>query len=182
MRSTLTIACEADSSSATTSFSLLSRMLRRSLALPAPAPRRQIAFRCVHPVTPPLHCIFDYRRASRCKLNRSRCHNRSSPAQEGNGMIDTVLNLLFRCSHRRLSRPVIARQQKGGCAGSRRTRCAWTAASTSPYDTDRMRLGKRLEDDEVVPRPKPEAAKPAMPKLKLRCGRPCRWRCCWVRS
>jgi hypothetical protein len=80
-------------------------------------------------------------------------------------MIDTVLNLLFRCSHRRLSRPVSPASKKGVAQGAAYEVCL-DCGKHFAYDTDRMILGKRLEDDEVVPRPKPEAAKPAMPKLK----------------
>jgi hypothetical protein len=80
-------------------------------------------------------------------------------------MIDTVLNLLFRCSHRRLTRPV-SPLSKGGVHGSAYVVCL-DCGKQFPYDTVQMRIGKPLEsslDSGVL---NPDMPKVAAPKLKL---------------
>ena len=82
-------------------------------------------------------------------------------------MIDTVLNLLFRCSHRRLSRPVSPPSKKGVSQGPAYVVCL-DCGRHFAYDTFQMRLGKRLEDPETAPVPDPLEAKPKPPGSKLK--------------
>jgi hypothetical protein len=82
-------------------------------------------------------------------------------------MIDTVLNLLFRCSHRRLSRPVSPASKKGVPQGPAYVVCL-DCGKHFEYDTRQMRLGKRLENPETVPVSDPLEPKPKPPGRKLK--------------
>ena len=78
-------------------------------------------------------------------------------------MIDTVLNLLFRCSHRRLTRPV-APVTKAGQPHSQSYVVCLDCGKQFEYDVTEMRMGKvidRSHDASVVPRdlPKPRKSK-----------------------
>jgi DNA-directed RNA polymerase subunit RPC12/RpoP len=58
-------------------------------------------------------------------------------------MIDTVLNLLFRCSHRRLTRPV-SPITKAGEAPSQSYVVCLDCGKQFAYDVREMRLGKEI--------------------------------------
>jgi DNA-directed RNA polymerase subunit RPC12/RpoP len=59
-------------------------------------------------------------------------------------MIDSVVNLLFRCSHRRLTRPVTPVSKAGVPHGQTYVVCLDCGKQFS-YDLTEMRVGKRLE-------------------------------------
>ena len=72
-------------------------------------------------------------------------------------MIDTLLNLLFRCSHRRLTRPV-APMTKAGQPHSQSYVVCLDCGKQFEYDMKEMRIGKLIDhshDACVVPRDKP---------------------------
>jgi DNA-directed RNA polymerase subunit RPC12/RpoP len=78
-------------------------------------------------------------------------------------MIDTVLNLMFRCSHRRLTRPVTPVSKAGIPNGETYVVCL-DCGKQFPYDLKEMRIGKavdRSQDAGVLPpnMPKPRQAK-----------------------
>ncbi len=58
-------------------------------------------------------------------------------------MIDSVLNLLFRCPHRRLTRPVTPVGRRGGPQGQTYVVCL-DCGKQFAYDFDHMRIGKPL--------------------------------------
>ena len=62
-------------------------------------------------------------------------------------MIDSLLNLLFRCSHQRLSRPVtpVTRSQENAGETETYVVCLDCGQHFS-YDTKTMRMGKRIAD------------------------------------
>ena len=69
-------------------------------------------------------------------------------------MIDTLLNLLFRCSHRRLTRPV-SPISKAGQPHSQAYVVCLDCGKQFEYDLREMRIGKpidRSHDHAVVPR------------------------------
>ncbi len=71
-------------------------------------------------------------------------------------MIDSMLNLLFRCSHRRLTRPM-APISKAGTPHSKSYVVCLDCGKQFEYDIEHMRIGKAIEhsnDSGVVP-PKP---------------------------
>jgi hypothetical protein len=80
-------------------------------------------------------------------------------------MIDTVLNLLFRCSHRRLSRPVTPVSTTGVPQGETYVVCL-DCGKHFAYDTKEMRIGRPIND----PRPsgvlQPDRAKAGDRRLK----------------
>jgi hypothetical protein len=74
-------------------------------------------------------------------------------------MIDTVMNLLFRCPHRRLTRPV-APVTKAGQPHSQSYVVCLDCGKQFAYDLTEMRIGKvidRSHDAGVIP---PTPAKP----------------------
>ena len=78
-------------------------------------------------------------------------------------MIDTLLNLLFRCSHRRLTRPV-APITKAGQPHSQSYVVCLDCGKQFEYDLNLMRMGKAIDhshDACVVPKgmPLPTATK-----------------------
>jgi hypothetical protein len=76
-------------------------------------------------------------------------------------MIDTVLNLLFRCPHRRLTRPVTPASKAGVPNGETYVVCL-DCGKQFPYDFNEMRVGKAVErsqDSGVVPPNLPKARK-----------------------
>jgi len=80
-------------------------------------------------------------------------------------MIDTLLNLLFRCSHRRLTRPV-APITKAGQPHSQSYVVCLDCGKQFEYDLNKMRIGKAIErshDAGVVP---PNLPKPRETKIK----------------
>ena len=80
-------------------------------------------------------------------------------------MIDTVLNLLFRCGHRRLTRPVSPITK----AGQPHSQCyvvCLDCGKQFEYDLNQMRIGKAIDrsiDGGVVP---PDMPKPRNSKIK----------------
>ena len=72
---------------------------------------------------------------------------RNSATMETNGnkpMIDTVLNLLFNCPHRHLTRPFTP-ISKNGAANSETYVVCLDCAKQFPYDLNTMRMGKAIE-------------------------------------
>jgi hypothetical protein len=80
-------------------------------------------------------------------------------------MIDTVLNLLFRCPHRRLTRPLSAIAKSGVPQKQTYVVCL-DCGKQFAYDIQKMKIGKAIDPSDehsVVP---PEAAsKPRSSKL-----------------
>jgi len=80
-------------------------------------------------------------------------------------MIDTVLNLLFRCPHRRLTRPV-APITKAGQSHSQSYVVCLDCGKQFEYDLNEMRIGKAIDhshDAGVVP---PDLPRPRKTKIK----------------
>jgi hypothetical protein len=80
-------------------------------------------------------------------------------------MIDTVVNLLFRCPHRRLTRPV-APITKAGQPHSQSYVVCLDCGKQFEYDLNEMRIGKTIDhshDAGVVP---PNLPKPRKTKFK----------------
>jgi len=80
-------------------------------------------------------------------------------------MIDTLLNLLFRCPHRRLTRPVTPVSKAGVPHGDTYVVCLDCGKQFS-YDLKQMRIGKPravARDSGVL---QPELPKPRSKKLK----------------
>ena len=76
-------------------------------------------------------------------------------------MIDTILNLLFRCSHRRLTRPV-APITKAGQPHSESYVVCLDCGKQFAYDATEMRIGKAIvqsHDSGVLPPNLPEPRK-----------------------
>ena len=61
----------------------------------------------------------------------------------GGGVIDTLLNLLFRCPHRHLTRP-LTRVGKPGRPGDSYVVCL-DCGKQFAYDLDNMRIGKPID-------------------------------------
>ena len=59
-------------------------------------------------------------------------------------MIDTLLNILFRCSHKRLTRPVTPVSRGGEPQGSTYVVCLDCGKQFS-YDVKEMKIGKPIE-------------------------------------
>jgi len=81
-------------------------------------------------------------------------------------MIDTMLNLLFRCPHRRLTRPV-APITKAGQPHSQSYVVCLECGKQFEYDVEHMRIGKAIDHSQeygVVP---PEMPQPRKNKVKL---------------
>ena len=81
-------------------------------------------------------------------------------------MIDTVVNLLFRCPHRRLTRP-FAPITRAGQPHSQSYVVCLDCAKQFEYDFKHMRIGKAVDhshDDGVVP---PQAPTTGKTKLKI---------------
>jgi hypothetical protein len=76
-------------------------------------------------------------------------------------MIDTLLNLLFRCPHKRLTRPVTPVAKAGGTQGATYVACL-DCGKKFAYDPKEMRIGKPLVDGQesgiIVP-DKPKRSK-----------------------
>ncbi len=77
-------------------------------------------------------------------------------------MIDTLLNLVFRCSHRRLTRPVTPVSKAGVPHGETYVVCL-DCGKQFAYDLNEMRIGKVIDhshDSYVLP------AAPAKPRIR----------------
>ena len=59
-------------------------------------------------------------------------------------MIDSLLNLMFRCSHRRLTRPMTPVNRAGVPQGGAYVVCL-DCAKQFPYDLKEMRIGRAIE-------------------------------------
>lgn len=59
-------------------------------------------------------------------------------------MIDSLMNLLFRCSHRRLTRPITPVNRVGVPQGGTYVVCL-DCAKQFPYDFKEMRMGRAIE-------------------------------------
>jgi hypothetical protein len=81
-------------------------------------------------------------------------------------MIDTVLNLVFRCSHRRLTRPVTAVSRGGVPQGGAYVVCL-DCGKQFAYDTTKMHIGKPLEASHPTGVLHPETVKRDNRQLKL---------------
>lgn len=79
-------------------------------------------------------------------------------------MIDSVANLLFRCSHRRLTRPVTPVSKAGVPHGQTYVVCLDCGKQFS-YDLSEMRVGKPLERSHHTGVLHPDMPQPS-PKLK----------------
>lgn len=76
-------------------------------------------------------------------------------------MIDTVLNLLFRCSHKRLTRPITPVMKSGQPHGETYVVCL-DCGKQFAYDIREMRIGKAIDhshDNSVLPHSKPRPRK-----------------------
>ena len=81
-------------------------------------------------------------------------------------MIDSLLNLIFRCSHRRLTRPVTPVSKAGVPQGKTYVVCL-DCGKQFAYDLTAMRIGKPIKqshDTGVLP---PDPPKPNHRKLKF---------------
>jgi hypothetical protein len=91
------------------------------------------------------------------------------PEREVTTMIDSVLNLLFRCPHKRLTRPVTPINKDGKPHGDTYVVCLACGKQFS-YDLKEMRIGKALPrsaDFGVLP---PGMPGPRKSKVKLALG------------
>ena len=94
---------------------------------------------------------------------------RDSHSARFNPMIDSVLNLLFRCPHKRLTRPVTPVTKAGMPHGETYVVCLACGKQFS-YDSKEMRIGKPLPksaDFGVLP---PGMPGPRKSKVKLALG------------
>lgn len=82
-------------------------------------------------------------------------------------MIDTLLNMLFRCSHRHLTRPLTRVGETGGPQGASYVVCL-DCGKQFAYDLEAMRIGKPIDpshEASVVPQKMPVPL-----KTKLKCA------------
>ena len=63
-------------------------------------------------------------------------------------MIDSILNLLFRCRHRRLSRP-ISPAVKAGTPRNQAYVVCLDCGKKFGYDLERMRMGKAVKNASI---------------------------------
>jgi DNA-directed RNA polymerase subunit RPC12/RpoP len=68
------------------------------------------------------------------------------PSPQGGDVIDTLLNLVFRCGHRRLTRPVTPVTTVGVPHGETYVVCLDCGKQFS-YDPKEMRLGKAIDSN-----------------------------------
>jgi DNA-directed RNA polymerase subunit RPC12/RpoP len=80
-------------------------------------------------------------------------------------MIDTVLNLLFRCSHRRITRPITPVMKTGQPHGSTYVVCL-DCGKQFAYDTKEMKIGKPIDRSADVGVLPPNMPKPRKTKLR----------------
>src|ERR1051326_4917672 len=80
-------------------------------------------------------------------------------------MIDTLLNLMFRCAHRRLTRPVTPASKGGVPQGGTYVVCLDCGKQFS-YDLKEMKVGKPLASGHDSGVLHPEPPKPRGRKLK----------------
>jgi DNA-directed RNA polymerase subunit RPC12/RpoP len=80
-------------------------------------------------------------------------------------VIDTLLNLLFRCSHRRLTRPV-APMTKAGQPHSQSYIVCLDCGKQFEYDMKEMRIGKAIDHSHDVGVVPPRMPLPPATKMK----------------
>ena len=80
-------------------------------------------------------------------------------------MIDTLLNLLFRCSHRRLTRP-LAPITKAGQPHSQSYVVCLDCGKQFEYDLNEMRIGKAIDHSHDVGVVPPKMPLPPSTKVK----------------
>jgi hypothetical protein len=68
-------------------------------------------------------------------------------------MIDSLINLLFRCRHRRLTRPLTATNASGVPEGMAYVSCL-DCGTRIAYDTKTMKMGKAIRPEPVRTTPK----------------------------
>lgn len=84
-------------------------------------------------------------------------------------MLDTVLNLVFRCAHRHLTRPFTPLSEQGLPHGETYVVCL-DCAKQFAYDLKEMRIGKAVDHSQdacVIP---PDVRKPRRAKLAYLLG------------
>jgi hypothetical protein len=88
-------------------------------------------------------------------------------------MIDTVLNLLFNCPHRHLTRPFTP-ISKSGVAHSQTYVVCLDCAKQFPYDLNTMRMGKAIDHshDHYVVLPKMPRSRKTIVRYALGIGVP----------
>jgi DNA-directed RNA polymerase subunit RPC12/RpoP len=79
-------------------------------------------------------------------------------------MIDTVLNLLFRCSHRRITRPITPVMKTGEPQGGTYVVCL-ECGKQFAYDAREMRMGKPIDRSSDVGVLPPNMSRPRKTKL-----------------
>lgn len=80
-------------------------------------------------------------------------------------MIDTVLNLLFRCSHRRLTNPMTPVTKAGKAHGETYVVCL-DCGKQFRYDLKQMRIGKPIDPSRDIGVLPPNLPKPRKHKLR----------------
>lgn len=80
-------------------------------------------------------------------------------------MIDTVLNLLFRCPHKRMTRPITPASKGGVAHGDTYVVCLDCGKQFS-YDLDRMRIVKRVSNSPGAGVLPPNMPKPRKSKMR----------------
>jgi DNA-directed RNA polymerase subunit RPC12/RpoP len=80
-------------------------------------------------------------------------------------MIDSILNLLFRCSHRRLTRP-LAPVTKAGQPHSHSYVVCLDCGKQFEYDLNEMRIGKPIEHPDAACIMPPDMPRPRSTKMK----------------
>jgi hypothetical protein len=80
-------------------------------------------------------------------------------------MIDTVLNLLFRCPHKRLTRPVAPISRQGQPHGGSYVVCL-DCGKQFEYDLNQMRIGKAIPRSPAVGVLSPDLPQPRQSKVK----------------
>ena len=80
-------------------------------------------------------------------------------------MIDSLLNLLFRCPHRRLTRPVTPVSKPGVPLGETYVVCL-DCGKQFAYDWDKMKMGKAIANSPSAGVLPPDLPRPANAKVK----------------
>jgi hypothetical protein len=81
-------------------------------------------------------------------------------------MIDSVLNLLFRCPHRRITRPITPVSKAGVAHGDTYVVCL-DCGKQFVYDLQKMRIDKPVQSSEAAGVLHPNMPTPRTSKLKL---------------
>lgn len=80
-------------------------------------------------------------------------------------MIDSIVNLLFRCSHRRLTRPVSPIVKAGHQRGQAYVVCL-DCGKHFEYDVSKMRMGKAIDPTQVARGVPAGVPKPLISRVK----------------